>query len=199
MHKVGAVRPDPSADGDIPALPDRSAVRDWVAHWVIAHEGMIRRIARDRLTTSARAVYDSEDVFATVLKRMDDLASRGALRLDSSHELTALLATIVRRSAANKSRLIERSRRLAREDGEYATLLLARLENCEDDDEATLVVCRMMSWLDGAENRQILGLRLRGLTHSAVAQALGMNATAVRQRWVTIKRTLMERMERGEL
>lgn len=185
---------------DVPGdADDRATLRDHVARWVMDREGMIRAIARRGLTGRTRAVYDSEDVFATVLKRMDELAARGVLRVESPRELTALLTRIVRNSAANKSRLIERSRRLISEDGDYATALLARLQRCRDDDEATLIVCRMMSWLDTPESRQILGLRLRGMTHAAIAQALGSTDTAIRKRWESIRRVLMVRIERGEL
>jgi DNA-directed RNA polymerase specialized sigma24 family protein len=201
MHKNEAPPPAGGQKHDAgPAHPrDGESLRDLVARWVMEREDMIRAIARRRLTGQTRAVFDSEDVFATVLKRMDELAARGVLRVDSARELTALLTQIVRNSAANKSRLIERSRRLIREDGDYAVALLARLQRCQDDDEATLIVCRMMSWLDTPEARQILGLRLRGMTHGAIAQAMDSTDTAIRKRWESIRVVLMQRIEQGEL
>jgi len=92
-----------------------------------------------------------------------------------------------------------RSRRLETEDGEYARRLVGRLQRCEDDDEAAMIICRMMTWLPSQEARQILGLRLRGMTHGAIGQALGINEAAVRKRWQSIRATLMERISRGDL
>ena len=165
----------------------------------MARRDLIRSLARQRLNGTTRAVFDSEDIFSTVLGRMDALAARGVLRIDSQAELNALLARIVANSTANKVRLIERSRSLVAEDGVYASLLVGRLLRCADDDEATLILCRMVSWLESPENRQILTLRLRGMTHAATAQALNLSHAAVRQRWQTIRATLQRRIARGDL
>lgn len=200
MHNSEASAPDTSHDKASATSSDlQGGMRDWVADWVMARQDMIRHLARQRLARNTRTLFDSEDIFSTVLTRMDGLAARGVLRVESPAEMTALVKTIVANSTANKARLIARSRRLEAEDGDYARHLLGRLQRCIDDDEATLVVCRMMAWLDSQEARQILGLRLRGMTHGAIGQALGMNEAAVRKRWQAIRATLMERIGLGEL
>lgn len=200
MHNSEASPPDTCHDTTSALSSDlQDGMRDWVAKWVMARQDMIRHLARQRLARTTRTLFDSEDIFSTVLTRMDGLAARGVLRVESTAEMTALVKTIVANSAANKSRLIARSRRLEEEDGAYARHLMGRLQRCLDDDEATLVVCRMMSWLDSQESRQILGLRLRGMTHGAIGQALGLSEVAVRKRWQSIRAMLMERISLGEL
>lgn len=200
MHNSEASSRDARHDMPSAELPNPDGgLRDWVADWVMARQDMIRHLARQRLARTTRTLFDSEDIFSTVLTRMDGLAARGVLRVESTAELTALVKTIVANSTANKSRLIARSRRLEEEDGAYARHLLGRLQKCLDDDEATLIVCRMMAWLDSQEARQILGLRLRGMTHAAIGQALGMSDVAVRKQWQTIRARLLERIERGDL
>ena len=65
------------------------------------------------------------------------------------------------------------SSRLA-EDGPYALALVARLKSYTTDDEATLLLYRMMFCLKNEIDRQLLNLLLRGAGHRAIGSMLGI-------------------------
>jgi hypothetical protein len=178
---------------------DESSLRRAVARFVLEHGDQIRALARRKLSGPARTVYDSEDVLSSVLRRMDNLARLGRLRSDSEAELMALIATIAANAALSKTKLLERARAQLAEDGAYARELLSRLDGCGDDDEATLLVLRIEASIKDQTDRQVFSLMLKGASHKAIGDLLGFSADASKQRWMKIRRELVERFSRGEL
>lgn len=173
--------------------------RETVAAWALAHQREIRALARKRLTQKTRSVYDSEDVFSSVLRRLDGLAAGGALRPVCEAELWALVKQIALNTAVSKTRLIERAKSLLTEDGPLAYEVVRRLNACNGDDEAALLIHRMFEALETSAERQILGLLMRGASHRVVAQLLGISEEASRQRWMAIRRRLLAWCRSGEI
>ena len=184
--KLAAQVVEASRTGDSPAL------RDAIARYVLEQEELIRSLARRKLTARARRIHDSEDVLASVLRRVDLFVARGHLKAASENDVMSLIVAIVRNTAVTKVRLAEQARRIVADDGPYVQSLLNRANACASDDDAALLVSRMMLALDDATQRQYLGLRLRGASHRAVAQVLGLSEAAARQRWGVIVRNLHE-------
>lgn len=184
---------------DRPTSTPQRLNREAIARYVLSHESQIRAIARRKLTQAARSTFDSEDVMASVLRRVDQLALNGVLRPDNEGELWSLIKTIASNTAVTKTRLIERTRFLLTEDGAYAYYLLQRLNACGSDDEAQLLVLRMASTLKSERSRQILLLRLRGATHEAISGMLGMSEGACRQQWMETRQELQAAFEGGNL
>lgn len=178
---------------------DARAQRQAIAAWVLDNQDQIRAIARRKLTRSTRSVFDSEDILSSVLRRLDGMAQRGRLQPRNEDELWALVAAIARNTALSKTQLIERVRARVSEDGPYAQEVLRRLNACADDDEATLLVHRMMHTLKQGPDRQILAMMLRGASHRAIAAFLGTTEAASRQRWKRIRDELCERFREGAL
>jgi DNA-directed RNA polymerase specialized sigma24 family protein len=179
---------------DLPLL-DRGAI----ARFLIDHQDRIRAVARRKLSANARTVFDSEDVFSSVLRRVDTMVESGTLRPRSVAELWALIDTITRNNAINRTRLIERARALLSDEGAYAQSLLDRLCRYSTDDEATILLYRMMGCLRDDTDRQVLTLHLRGATHRAIASLLNISEDASRQRWRTIRNLLQEKFSEGSL
>jgi DNA-directed RNA polymerase specialized sigma24 family protein len=179
---------------DVPLL-DREAI----AKFLIDHKDRIRSVARRKLSASARTVFDSEDVFSSVLRRVDTMVEAGTLRPRSVAELWALIDAITRHNALNRTRLIERARAMLSEEGSYAQSLLDRLSRYSTDDEATFLLYRMMAGLSNETDRQVLSLHLRGATHRAIATLLSISEDASRQRWRTIRNVLQEKFSEGSL
>lgn len=173
---------------------DVDTVRLRLPEFLLTNEDRIRSIARRKLTQATRAVYDSEDVLSTVLRRMDAFVADGRFAPTSEDEIWGLIAVIARNAAVSKVRLVSRLNQLISEDGEYARLFLDRAAACETDDEAAMLVTRMSMWLPDAASRQLFNLRLRGAAHPAAATLLQITPAAARQRWKTIKDLLVERM-----
>src|ERR1044071_4218120 len=110
------------------AEPDR--MRQAVADYVLENSDKIRAIARRKLTAATRSVPDSEDVCASVARRLDTLAARGELHPRSEGELWALIKVVARNTAVSKTRLIERAREILTDDGPLAYEMLRRLNAC---------------------------------------------------------------------
>lgn len=174
-------------------LGDRSAL----AAFVMAHEGTIRGIARRKLTRRTRAVFDSDDVLATVLRRIDGLAERHGIRATSEGEIVSLILTIAENAANSKSRLIELARARLVEDREFSLLLVERLNACADNEDASEFILRMYASLSDSDARVLFLLRMRGIEHRVVAQMLGISAEACRQRWKKIRDDLVARFARA--
>src|SRR4051812_6797758 len=88
----------PFKDGQVPT-------RAMVAQYLMENGDRIRAIARRKLTTRTKSVFDSEDVLSSVLRCLDALASRGGLLVQTEEELWALVATVTRNNAVNRTRL----------------------------------------------------------------------------------------------
>ena len=174
----------PASDRAQRARPQDRLTRNQAAEFVLRYETRIRQIARRKLTQATRGAFDSEDVVASVLRRVDQLAANGTLCPENEAELWSLIKTIASNTAVSKTRLIERTRFLLTEDDAYAYYLLQRLNACTTDDEAQLLVLRMAHALPSERSRQIFFLRLRGATHAAIAGVLSIGEGACRQQWM---------------
>jgi DNA-directed RNA polymerase specialized sigma24 family protein len=174
-------------------------VRRAVAQFSMENSDKIRAIARRKLTMATRAVHDSEDVLSSVMRRLDCMAAVGELRPRSEKDLWGLIAVIARNCAVSRTRLIERAKELLTEDGPLAYEVMRRLNACRGDEEATILVRRMMASLPESRDRQILDLQFRGATHAAIAGLLGISVDACRHRWMAIRRKLAEWFAKGGL
>ena len=117
----------------------------------------------------------------------------------SEAELWALIEAIARNTAVSRTRLIERMQNLVTEEGDYAYFLIRGLNACATDDEATLLVHRMLLSIPDASDRQITALILRGAAHRAIAGLLGITEEHSRQRWKRVREDLVARFKGGLL
>ena len=195
-------QPDPKLESLIngkAAGADSPPIREAVAAYILEHGDRIRAIARRKLTLNTRRVFDSEEILSSVLRRLDGMAARGTLRPRSEAELWALIEAIAKNTAVSRTRLIERMQNLVTEEGDYAYFLIRGLNACATDDEATLLVHRMLLSIPDASDRQITALILRGAAHRAIAGLLGITEEHSRQRWKRVREDLVARFKGGLL
>ncbi len=169
--------------------------RDQIAQFVLRHKDAIRNVARRKLSGETRRVFDSEDIMATVLRRVDLLARNGAIRANSEAEMTSLIMTIATNASISKFRLIKLARSRLGEESDFFQEFVRRLNACRDDDEAHALVFQLFDALESSEDRRIYLLRLRGVGHNAIGQMLGISEEASRQRWQRIRKTLAARFQ----
>jgi hypothetical protein len=194
------IHPEPGAPSLPPLLQaSASLTRAEIAEYVLAHEEQVRAVARRKLTHATRTVFDSEDVFASVLRRLDEMVAHGRLTPRSEVELWPLIKAIASNTAVSRTRLIERARNLLTEEGPYAYELLKRLNAYSSDEEAELLVYRMMMALADHKDRQLLALILRGSSHRVAGNLIGISEACSRQRWKKIRDELEGRFARGVL
>lgn len=179
------------------SLRGGSTYRDALARYLTANLEKLRAIASRKLGRSSRSVFDSEEVVASVVRRMDDLAQRDSIRARSEDELWALIARIVTNATVSRIRLLQVARRHLAEDGPYAALMASRVAALETDDEASLLVYRLIASVPDATDRQILLLRLRGMPLPLIARELGLGEGAARMRYHRVCQRLEERLGPG--
>ncbi len=172
--------------------------REEVAEFILRHEGRVREIARRKLSPGARSAYGSEDVFATVMRRLDALAAKGLIHAESEAQLWLLIRGIVNNVSLHRHRLIESTACRSGEDAEFWSNMHTDLRRCEGDTEAFVLVYEMLMSLEDYTQRQIFMLRLRGVSHRIIAQQLGTTEQAARQRWRLIVAKLREKFEPKE-
>lgn len=194
VSRVESARTD-REDGAPDPGTDRIPNREEIARYLLQNSERVRAFARRKLTARARSVFDSEDVFSSVLRRVDALASAGGLRLRSESDLWGLVAAIAHNSAVNRTRLVERAC-LTQDSHVYEAL--KKPEAGSPDDQAALLVLRMMLYLKSEEDRRVLSLLHRGAGHRAIGSALGISESASRQRWARIRRMLAERFAKRD-
>jgi len=170
--------------------------RESLGRFLVRHEEELRRIARRKLNESSRSVFDSGDVVASVMRRLDSLVMRGQMRARTEAELWGLIRSVLEKTAITKIRMMETARRHFAEDGPYSTEVLSRLERF-DDDEASLLIFRMAQSIPNAADRQVFFLRLRGISHKACATLTGSTEEAVKARWHRVRTDLQRRFEEG--
>ena len=107
--------------------------------------------------------------------------------------MLSLIVTIAEHAATDRTRLMSLARSRLQADGEFARLFLERLNTCQDDDEAGVLVFQMFESLENTVERRLFLLRLRGIEHKVIAELIGITPTACRKRWSTI----MENLARG--
>ncbi|MEO1584204.1 MAG: hypothetical protein AAFR96_06490 [Planctomycetota bacterium] len=151
---------------------------------------LIRRRVRDRLSMRAQRLFDSVDVFSTVLRRVDRMLVRGDMRATTDAQLISLVLTIAENAVVDRHRVLDRVSRLESVDGPWVAMLRLRLENAAADRSSQIIESLFQACSSESERLQ-LSLRLNGVSHSMAAPLLGVSAQASRQRWVALKAKLM--------
>jgi hypothetical protein len=177
----------------LPHRPHRAAI----AEYVLSNRERVCAIARRKIPAGTRQAIDSEEILSSVLRRLDLMVVRNTLRPHSESELWGLIETIIHNTTISKSQLIATARKHLTEQGPYAYEFLKRLNTCRDDDEAGVLVTRMLMSLKKAEDRQLFCLIHRGASHKAAGAFLGVSEPASRQRWMSVRRELEERFVGG--
>ncbi len=181
-ENASAVSADPLVEQI--CLGDRKAA----AAFVTQYERMLRRRIRAQLGASMRRLFDSDDVFSTVCRRLDACVASESVRARSLPELLTLLTTIARNSIIDKGRILRRFEIVEREDSDFAHAFRSHAErHWASDADPNIDVDRCLSALANPRDREILLFWLAGRSHGAIAQELGLSAELVRKRWQLIK------------
>lgn len=167
-----------------------SGDRGALAAMMKEHEPLIRARIRRSLNASMRKLFDSQDVFATVVRRVDRLAARGELRARSQAELVSLLSRIAENVVIDRARVIKRLRGAIEVEAEWARAFADRIDRDGGDAPHAVVLSLAFEALDDADDKAILSLWLNGTPHAGISAALGVPESTVRSRWQSIRRRL---------
>ena len=166
----------------------RSGDRDAAAALVQAHAPVIRARIRRQLSSRIRRVFDSQDIVATLFRRVDVMVQNGTVQADSDARLIALLSKIAQHAIVDKARIVDRFHKCDSEDRPFVKRWI------DDGDRVDIEesMARVFDRLEEPEDRSILTLWLHGLSHSRIGDAIGVEEGRVRWRWHAIRQELRE-------
>lgn len=188
-------QPDPTPDPGELLARMRRGDRAAAAEFMTRFESRIRARIRVRLGEHMRRVFDSQDIFSTVARRLDAFVESGQLRAEDERQLWAFLTRATANAVAEKSNLLSRLRRVEGPDSEMARTLEQRLAGGDEREEWESRVAELFDALPPGQDQQILWLWLNGSDLSAIARSLDLSAAAVRKRWERIRARLREYLE----
>lgn len=172
----------------------RRGNRDASAEFIKRYGPRIRRRVRGKLSPAMRRLFDSQEILATVARRLDQMVASGRLRAVSDGQVWSLVFTIADRSLIEKAKLFRSLQAKEGEDSPLALSILRRLKQAEqrDPDGPELEIDKVLQSLGDRADRQILGLWLMGRGASSIAAAVDMEPATVRKRWERIRSQLRD-------
>lgn len=176
-----------------PTTTDGQGGRERIARFIIDNEAALRR----RIGAEVRGspAVDPDDVFSTMLRRVDHAAANGSFRMRSAAEAWCFVGQVLRRAA---QRHRQRAARLADAIASMATQRRPEAEEPPEQDDR-LQLAALMRELERSrpQDAQLIQLRLRGQRWREIAGHTGVSEEALRQRWSTLLARLRERMRPG--
>jgi len=164
-----------------------------MARYVLSLEPLIRRRVAGKLGARMRRVFDSQDILATVLRRIDVYLSEHEIKATTEGELRALVMRVANTAVIDKVRLLERLRRA--EDDPLAQTLRSRIDHPDvGDDDVDGVLGRALQSIRDARDQRMLWLWLSGLELKSIGVVLEMKPEAVRKRWQRLRESLSEEL-----
>lgn len=178
----------------------RTGDREAGALFISRYGGRIRRRVRGKLSPAMRRLFDSQEILATVARRLDALVANGEIRAVSDGEVWELVFTIVDHSLVDKARVYQGLRAKEGEDSGLAELFLSRMRAAERSrqDGPEVEIDKALRSLGDRVDRQILSLWLMGRDTSCIAAAVEMEPATVRKRWERIRGQLKAAYLSGE-
>jgi len=156
---------------------DREACGDFMLHY----GDLVRLRIRDKLSAPLRRVLDSEDVLATVTRRLDRIVCDEKLRAQTDGQLWALVMQIAKNVVSENVRNRKREQSANDDAVMIAQLAAAAADTqCIDSQSATQWAFQI---IEDKIDRLILQRRIAGDTHDTIAALVDLTPSAVRMRW----------------
>ncbi len=153
----------------------------------------VRIVVRAEMGRRLRDHRESVDVCQSIARSFVDDLQSGRVRFESERALAAYLRVAVRSKLAELAR---RDAALKRGAGEHAVPLHGATEAAADErdppDLSAEAWARLRESLPG-DDRHLIELRMRGLDWATIAEQLGTNETAARQRFSRVVRGLRDK------
>lgn len=176
------------SSGDRPT-DGQEPLRERIAQVILSNRAAVERRIRGKLRR-ARVSADHEDIFSSVLRRVDAACVKGVLRTNCEAELWAYIMAIADNGTLNtlRSASAHLPKRLSSDNTLPAEAAAAR-RSCESDD-AAVEVAKIFHSLARPSDRELLRRQLEGVSYRDIAATSGESVAAVRQRWMRLRRRI---------
>lgn len=161
--------------------PNASECRERLAHFILEHEAALRR----RIGAEVRGApgVDADDVFSTLLRRVDYAAAKGSFRPRSGPETWGFVTQVVKRA-------VERHRRRASRFAQVLRGFAREVEPWDEpptgDERAELAAIVQQLERTRPQDAELIRQRLRGRRWKDIAGTMGVSEEALRQRWCSL-------------
>ena len=137
-------------------------------------------------------LFDSQDIFSTVGRRLDQYVQTGKLQAQCANQLWALIFRMATNAVIDKSRMFRRLQKAEGLDSQFAQELMSRFRQAErrENQGVEIEIDNVLKLLADDIDREILTQWLFGSKFSEIAQSIGMAHTGVRKRWQKIRELL---------
>lgn len=176
-----------------PSFAVARSSRTGLANYLLHHGPVLRRRIVSKLRHLSIHGVDPDDVLSSVLRRIDLMAVRQVLRVDDERELWACAIGILDRVILERLRAARTYHRICGPEGSAVRHLASRFGRCDGAEETRVRLYDMITFLDRSQSRELLFLRLQGLSYVEIAAATGDSEVSLRQRFVRTCRELRRR------
>jgi len=175
----------------------RAGDRQAGASFIGAYGERIRRRYRHKMGRAVRRLFDSQDLLATIGRRLDSFIQSGRLSAASEGELWAFVFRTADNVIIDRNRLASRLKEADFEDRRLAEVLESRLGRGlqQESGEWAYEIDRVLMAVPAGTDREMVSLWLAGNRHAVIAEHLGMTEAAVRKRWERLRETIREAVE----
>ena len=163
--------------------------REAMAQFVMRIEPLVRRRISGKLGARMRRVFDSHDIFSTVVRRVDQYVANHEIRATSEAQLTALVLEVANKAVIDKVRMIKRLEETEKDPRVYELLRRSTTVDHDPIRSERLLERVFSSNLDNRDS-QILWLWLSGTELRVIAEMFDMTPEAIRQRWARLRAAL---------
>lgn len=170
----------------------REGSREAIAEALIRNERMIRRVARLKMSSSLNAAFDSQDIFSTLIRRIDSAVAQDRLSFDDRKRLMGYVLRATDRVIIDKARTVSRQRR-AEASATPATRELMPESRAGDPERPALG--QLMDSLNDERDLVVIESYLAGRPQRVTAKMLNSSTEAIRERWKRIRARLCEQYE----
>jgi DNA-directed RNA polymerase specialized sigma24 family protein len=168
----------------------RGGDREAAAEFVVTFGSQIRRRFRSRLGRVARAVYDSEDLFLSIARRLDELVLGGRLEANSVDGLWALMGSMALHIGAHQRDIARREARAVAVVADRTGVEAPGTVEIVIRRERTRLLLRRAAERLKSEDRRIMVLRVARRSFAEIARRVGLAIPAAQKRWERIKAAL---------
>ncbi len=138
---------------------------------------------------------DAEDLFSSIVRRIDRVAANGCLRAQSDAQLMLLALTTLNNLVLEKTRVARRLRTRA-DEGNIRESTLGRVFAPEAaEEQVTAAAKRILDSLRSEEDRNLVWLKFNDVPLRTIAVLLGVSEDALRQRWSRLRREIAQKAD----
>lgn len=197
-----SVRPPSEKNSDLARMDPqrlldlmRAGDRDALAEFLDRYGDRIRARVRVRLSPELRRLADSQDLLATVARRLDRFVYEGKLRAAGVDELWSLVMTTAQNAVLEKRRVMIRLNRMERADSVGARSAMRAMNGRASQESLDGLVGAALDAAGSDLDRAIVSRWLAGDSLRQIGETLGLSSEATRQRWRSIRLRLRDALE----